>query len=186
MIRRPYDRSRRRGVAVCEFAIVMTAIVVPLLFFILEMGRAIQVQQIVSNAAREGARLASQCRTISQTGAYVDISASIPPTSNPTYKPNVKAAVVQSLAGAGLRNLTWDDVTVDFAFVDWPSGSTYGATDPLQGVKNQRFTVHVAVPFSKLRWTSVGVMNPQTIEFTVEWRIMADDPFQVNTTMPSW
>ena len=186
MIRRPHNRFRRPGAAIAEFAIVMTAVVFPLMLGIWEMGRAIQVQQIVSNAAREGARLASQGHTISQTGAYTDIDWQIAPATNTAFKPNVKAAVVQSLAGAGLTNLAWTDVTVDFAFVDWPPTATVGATDPKQGVKNQRFIVHVSIPFPKVRWLEFGLVNPPTIEYTVEWRMMVDDPFQVNTTIPAW
>ena len=52
MIRRPHNRFRRPGAAIAEFAIVMTAVVFPLMLGIWEMGRAIQVQQIVSNVSR--------------------------------------------------------------------------------------------------------------------------------------
>jgi len=54
--RKSYRRAqRRRGAAAVEFALVL-----PILLFtvvgILELGRLLQVQQILANAAREGAR----------------------------------------------------------------------------------------------------------------------------------
>ena len=57
MIRRVVRRDRRRGVAAVEFAFVMPAILA-LLVGIWELGRLIEIQQLMTNAAREGARLA--------------------------------------------------------------------------------------------------------------------------------
>ena len=186
MIRRQQNRRHRSGAATVELAMVMTFLMVPLLIGVWEMGRAVQVQQIVTNAAREGARLASQGRTINTDGGQTVIVTSIPPAANTSDAPNVKAAVMQTLAGAGITGVNWDDVTVTFQFTDWPPGSTPGATEPYQGVKNQKFKVVVSIPFAKVRWVNLGLVNPETITFTVEWRMMIDDPFTVNDTMPPW
>ena len=51
------SRERRRGAAAAEFAVVLPVFVL-LIFGILEFGRMIMVQQILTNASREGARLA--------------------------------------------------------------------------------------------------------------------------------
>ena len=64
----PRSARRRSGAAAAEFALVMNFIVVPLMIGLWEMGRVVQVQQIVANAAREGARMAAQANTINQTG----------------------------------------------------------------------------------------------------------------------
>ncbi len=186
MIRRRSSPRRRPGAATAEMAVVMSLVMVPLMIGVWEMGRVVQVQQIVSNAAREGARLAAQGNTINQTGTPTQIVTQIAPASNTNKQPNVKAQVVQSLYGAGLTNLAWSDVTVTFTFVDSPPGATPGATEPYQGVKNQRFTVTVTIPYQKVRWVEFGLVNPTTITYTVEWRMMVDDPFTVNTSMPSW
>ena len=50
-------RKRRRGSSAVEFAMVAPIFLV-LVFGILEFGRLVMVQQIVTNAAREGARAA--------------------------------------------------------------------------------------------------------------------------------
>lgn len=201
---RPRTPSRRRsGAAAVEFAFVMSFVLTPILIGVWEMGRAIQVQQIVTNAAREGARLAAQGRTINQNGTQTQIVTSLDPGSNPGGLPNVKAAVYQTLHGAGLKSLTWntsgnpanDDFTVSFAFLpaqpgDPPlSGAVSGATEPWQGVKNQRFAVTVTLTqkgWHKCRWINLGIVNPTKLVFTAEWRTMADDPFSVNTDIPTW
>lgn len=55
-LRRPTD-GRRRGAAIVEFALVMPVLFL-LLIGIIEFGRALMVQQVLTNASREGARRA--------------------------------------------------------------------------------------------------------------------------------
>jgi len=50
-------RKRRRGAAVVEFAVVAPVFFL-LVFGMIEYGRMVMVQQIMTNASREGARLA--------------------------------------------------------------------------------------------------------------------------------
>lgn len=51
------SRQKRRGAAVVEFAVV-APIFVLFVFGLIEYGRMVMVQQIITNASREGARLA--------------------------------------------------------------------------------------------------------------------------------
>ena len=51
------SRAKRRGIAAVEFALVVPFFIL-LVFGIIEIGRAIMVNQILTNAAREGARQA--------------------------------------------------------------------------------------------------------------------------------
>lgn len=180
--------SARRGVAAVETAVVLTFVLVPLLIGIWEMGRVVQVQQIVANSAREGARLAAQARTINSTGAPTLVAASVAPP-NTAELPNVKAAVYQTLVGAGLNKLTWDDVDVQFQFIPQASGTAQpalvaplaGAINPSQGVKNQPFEVKVtlnAAAYDKCKWIKFGIVNPKQVTFTARWQILVDDPFE--------
>lgn len=50
-------RSKRRGAAAVEFAVVAPVFVL-LVFGMLEYGRMVMVQQVITNASREGARRA--------------------------------------------------------------------------------------------------------------------------------
>ena len=140
-LKSPGSPRERSGAAIPEFVIVMVLVLIPVLFGVWEIGRLVLVQQIVSNSAREGARLAAQARTINQNGSPTIINTSIAPAANTQNLPNVKAAVFQSLHGAGLTGVAWDDVTVTFTFLSSPAGAVPGATEPYQGVKDQRFSV---------------------------------------------
>ena len=187
MIRSTNTAGRARdGAAAVEFAVCMIWVLFPLMVGLWEAGRAVQLQQMVSTAAREGARLAAQGRTITSAGVQTDIKAAIPPGTNPTNQPNVKAAVMQSLAGSGLSGLRWADVDVFFAFTDGVTSNT----DPYQGTKNQGFTVQVVVKYdSKVRWlqdSRLANLGITSLQSTTKWQMLVDDPFVINESLPPW
>jgi Flp pilus assembly protein TadG len=175
---RQYGIRNRRGVAAVEMALVTMLFVVPVLIGVLELGRMIQVQQIVSNSAREGARLAGQGYTINATGGPTQIMADSGTTS-------VKSTVYQYLIAAGLTDLQPSDVTVTFSFTR-PNTAGNTPTEPYLGEKNQPFTVTVEVNWDKVRWVNLGLVNPQKIQFSATWQMLVDEPFTVNGTLPTW
>jgi Flp pilus assembly protein TadG len=192
-LRRSYS-SRRRGVAAIELAFVTLLLVVPLLIGIWEVGRLVQVQQIVSNAAREGARVSSQGYTINASGAATQIKINSGTAS-------VKEAVYNYLYSAGLTNLQPSDVTVTFAYQTGrttayvplatdPPGTAYGVgslpPDPCYGEKGQTFVLTVTVPWDRVRWINLGLLNPPNVTFTVTWQMLTDERFQVNEQLPTW
>ena len=88
MVHRMDRRAARQGVAAVEFAFVMPAILA-LLVGIWELGRLIEIQQLMTNAAREGARQAAtgqltnpQTQTVIQQ--YLTVAGL--PTTNVTSK----------------------------------------------------------------------------------------------------
>jgi Flp pilus assembly protein TadG len=203
MLRRLVPVQLRRGTATVELAIVLNFCVIPLMLGLWEMGRFVQVQQIVSNSAREGARMAAQALTIQANGTPTQIQ------TFSTTAPSVKSAVMQYLVGAGLDRLTYSDVDVTFAFQprdttnDPPlSGVVTGATEPFQGVQGQRFRVTVTIndfdssgnqkpagsrPMTeKVLWTTLGLVRPRAVSYEVDWVMLVDKPFTFNITMPSW
>jgi Flp pilus assembly protein TadG len=200
MLRR--TRGGRRGTATVELALVLTAVVAPLILGLWEMGRFVQVQQMVSNAAREGARMAAQAVTIKPDGTQIQIT-----TTAATGNPSVKSAVMQYLAGAGLSRVRYEDVDVTFTFLppvagDPPLVGTPGTSEPFQGVQNQRFRVTVTItdesspgvekpvgsrPLQeRILWTTLGIVKPKTIAYQVDWVMLVDRPFTVNATVPGW
>ncbi len=187
MIRVTTPASRERGgAASVEFAVCMVWVLFPLMVGLWEAGRAVQIQQMVSTAAREGARLAAQGRTVTSAGVQTDIKTAILPAANTTNQPNVKAAVMQSLAGSGLAGLRWADVDVFFTFTD----GTTSNTDPYQGTKNQGFTVQVVVKYDgKVRWRqdpNISGLAITSLQSTTKWQMLVDDPFVINTALPPW
>ncbi len=173
-----YPGRQRRGVAAVEMAFVTMMFVVPLMIGVIEIGRMIQVKQIVSNSAREGARLAGQGYTINTSGDPTQIKVN-------TGNPNVTTTVYQYLVAAGLHDLQPSDVTVTFEFIP-TAGYTITANEPYLGEKNQPFRVKVEVKWEKCRWVNLGLINPNKIDFEVTWMMLVDDPFTLNTTLPTW
>jgi Flp pilus assembly protein TadG len=171
-------RIRTSGVAAIELAIVTVVFIVPLIIAIWELGRYIQVKQIVANSAREGARLAAQGNTIMSNGAMVQINVN-------TGTPNVQQAAYNYLYGAGLTQLALSDVTVTFTFTSPTSSGSY-PTQPYQGQKGESFTVNVSIPWSKVKWSNVGLINPTTVQYTASWVMLVDDAFTINPNLPSW
>ena len=183
----------RRGVAAVEFAFVTMLFVVPLIIGVWEVGRLIQVQQIVSNAAREGARLGAQAVTL-HNGVRTQIKTT-------ASTPSVKSVVYQHLYAAGLTNLQMSDVTVAFAFTSGrttdyvptsgdPPGTNYPIgsmpPDPCYGDKGQSFTVHVSIPWDKVRWINMGLLRPTAVAYTATWQMLIDERFTLPDTLPSW
>ena len=194
MLRCSQKLPLRRGVAAVELAFVFLLFMIPLLIGIWEVGRLVQVQQIVSNSAREGARLSAQAYTINSTNTPTQIKTT-------TGSVNIQDAVYDYLYAAGLTNLQPTDVTVGFAFstprptayvplssdpvgTNYPAGSV--PLDPCYGEKGMLFTVTVTIPWNKVRWVNMGIINPTTVTFTVTWQMLTDERFQVNTALPTW
>jgi hypothetical protein len=170
---------RRRGVAAVEFAVVLPLLLL-LLVGIWELGRIINVQIDLNNAARDGARLAAQSAIVNSSGAYTQIHFN-------TGTPNIDAAIRAHLMAAGITNL--NNLAIELQFVESvtggaPTGTTQ--TDPYLGVKNQRFRVRITIPYDNVRWTTLSLVNPNNLIAEVYWQCLPDDPFTVNTTLPGW
>jgi Flp pilus assembly protein TadG len=176
MLRRP--TPTREGVAAVEVAVITAFLLVPLMIGIWEVGRMIQVQQIVSNSAREGARLAAQGFTINSVGAPTQVTVS-------SGTPNLHDYIYNCLYAAGLTTLSKSDVVVTFQFLA-PNSEGATPTEPYQGEKGQPFAVSVTIPWDKVRWINLGVVNPTEVTFTVTWRMLIDEEFTFNDTLPTW
>ncbi len=171
-MRRVRSETRRGGVAAVEMA-VLTPLLIILVVGVWEIGRLIQLQQIMNAAARDGARLASQAEIINQSGANIQIDLS-------TSTPNVTDTIKQYLQAAGINDLT--GLTITFEFLN---GDTT-LTQPYQGTKNQRFRIRVSMPYDNLRWTNLTLISPSTIGGECVWQMMVDDPFTLSPTLPGW
>lgn len=176
MVRR--GRRSRRGVAAVEVAVVTAFLLVPLVIGVWEVGRLVQVQQIVSNSAREGARRAAQGYTVNSTGSPTQVTVSSGSTS-------VTDAAYDYLRAAGLMNLQKSDVTVAFKFLA-PRKDGVTPTEPYDGEKGQPFSVTVTIPWNKVRWVDLGIVRPNQVTFTVTWRMLMNDKFTIDPTLPSW
>jgi Flp pilus assembly protein TadG len=116
MMHRPH-RTHRRGVAAVEFAL-LAPLLIYLLLGLWEVGRMIEINQILSNAAREGARQAS---TGLNTNAQVQtvVTNYLQAAGLPTANANV--TVSDQTSGADVSQAAQLDqiqVTVSIPFTD--------------------------------------------------------------------
>ncbi len=161
----------RQGIAIMEFAVVFPFLLLMLLG-IWELGRIIQVQQVMMNAARNGARLAAQAFIVNTFGAYTQI------TTNSGY-PNVYGTMSEFLIGNGITNL--NNVKMNFTFL---SGDT--TRQPWQGNKNEPFQITLTIPYNNVRLTTLTLFAPTNLTVQVQWQMLVDAPFAVSTTLPGW
>jgi Flp pilus assembly protein TadG len=149
-----HGSSRRQGVAAVELGFVLPFFVL-LMLGVWEVGRMVEVQQILSNAAREGGRVAS-------TG-----------TKTTT---DIKNSVVTYLAANGITATT-DNVTV--------VNKTNASRDPTAAEQLDEFRVTVTIPFNSVRWIIMNqITTTQTLTAYSDWFSMRDIPITVNAEIP--
>jgi Flp pilus assembly protein TadG len=169
-MKHPTPRSvQRSGVAAAELVATLPFLLI-LLFGIWDVGRTVEVQQLVSNAAREGARLAA-------IGTMLD------PTTG--YERDIDARDVQNTVTNYLtRNgLTTMGITVQYSNLTNPA-----ATDPYLAQHLDHLRVQVQLPFQNVRLILVnGFSNNQTtaLTATADWMSMRDSNVNVSTTLPT-
>jgi Flp pilus assembly protein TadG len=141
-------RAERRGTAAVEFAFLLPGIMI-LLMGIIEVGRLIELQQVLTNAVREGARQAA-------TGQMTNTQ--------------VQAVVTQYISVAGFSTsnatVTVQDLTT--------SGADVSAAKYLD-----RIQVSISYPYSNVTYSSLNWILPAgyTVTSQVEWITMVDKPF---------
>ncbi len=115
--RPPGDGARDRGAVAVEFALLLPVLLL-IVFGIIDFGRALNAQITITQAAREGARLAALGDTIAQVQSRATTAA-----NGLSVNVNVKQACAP---GAGAQGLDADvQVTYSFSFVT-PLGAITG------------------------------------------------------------
>jgi Flp pilus assembly protein TadG len=146
----------RRATACVECALILPVLVIFVLG-LLEMGRYIEVRQILTSAAEEGARQAS---------------------AGQITNAQVVTVVTGCVAAAGLptQNLA---VTV--------SNLTHPGVDVSQATCLDNLQVTVTIPFSNVRWcSSLLVTNANSqVDATVYWVSSLPQAYPGNVTAPT-
>jgi len=160
-------RYSRRGAVAVEAAVCSIVLVIFLLG-LWEVGRLIHVNQIMNNAAREGARLAA--------GGYVN---SVPVTSA-----QVKQAVRDYMTSAGLPAAAVSSATVDLTCQASPTW-----TDPSDALPLDKFAVSITIPsgaaFNSMKWTMLtAIVGPTSMSTTVNWESLNNTQITVPTALP--
>jgi Flp pilus assembly protein TadG len=165
-------RSRshaRRAAALVEFAF-LAPVLITLLFGVWEVGRMIQIYQMVSNAAREAARQAATARysntQVKQAALDYLISAQVPASDT----------IANNQVNLSNTNCTFtvQDTTND------------SVADVSQASQLDAIQVKVSVPVKNFRWTGANLYSDDntTIQATSTFLCLRDVPLQVDITMP--
>jgi Flp pilus assembly protein TadG len=157
----------RRGAVAVEAGMVLPMLII-VMFGVWEVGRMIQVNQVLINGAREGARLAA--------GGYVD--------GTPVTNAMVTQAVRDYLRAAQFPADAYNGAQVTLTCLATPNW-----TNPSDALPNDSFSVQVTIPagapFDSLAWSLVtrytGVTSMTT---TVGWMSLNDEKIVVDTQLP--
>jgi Flp pilus assembly protein TadG len=153
-------RSRpRRGIAAVELAVVAPLVLV-LLVGLLEVGRLVQVNAIVCNAAREGARKAS-------TGAN-------------TFT-DVQTTVSNYLTNAGITNQSGLTVTV----YNVSQGNSGPQFNPSQAITLDQLQITVTLPYTNVQLMQFSSAPTTVISAQAVWFSNQDQAYPTNITPPS-
>jgi len=159
----PHRRFQPRcGTAAVELAVV-APVVVGLIVGLLEVGQIVKVNQIVSNAAREGARSAS--------------------TGFNTYT-NVQTTVANYLTNAGITNQSGLTVTVS----DVTQGNSGPQFNPSTANWLDQLQITVTLPYSNVQLAPLAPLPipPNTvISAQAVWFSNQDQPYPTSITPPS-
>jgi Flp pilus assembly protein TadG len=143
-------------------AAVELAVCAPMLLIVLtgiwEVGRMVQVQNIVWAAAREGGR---------QAAAGL--------TSNAT----IVQFMTDYMNANGLTGVTTSMVTLT-------NVSSSARSNPTAANQMDQFQVNITVPYSAIRWSTIAQITPTTtLTASTTWYSMLDTPCTINTSIPT-
>lgn len=165
MVRRGSDRRGvRRGAAIVELS-VMLPLFILLLIGMWDVGRLIQLAQIVANSAREAGRQAS-------TGKYTNAQ--------------VAQVVRTYLQASGLR-ITHPVTNTPNVSVTVYNSTRGGEVTLPPSEQNDNLLVQVSYPFINNRWNVMNRFLPDTaaLNYTYIWRNLADIPIDVPAVVPT-
>jgi Flp pilus assembly protein TadG len=154
--RSPSPPPRRPGIAAIELAVLLPVVLL-LVIGLWEIGRMVEVQQLLTNAAREGGRQASTgVKTVSQ----------------------IKDVVVRYLKHNGIASVTADNVKV----VNLTDASR---PDPTAAEQLDQFRITVTIPFGSVRWALLDqITTIQSLTGAADWYSMRDIPITVDYAIP--
>jgi Flp pilus assembly protein TadG len=180
--------THRDGVATVEFACCL-----PLLILIMgglwQVGRYVEVDQILWNAAREGARDASLGQDNLQTVAsnVLTYLQGAEPTAFGTGHSTSMISPVVTLTANTYGYTCWDNTanrelfTMTFTDVTNPS-----VTDPTAMSQLDLYQVGLQVPFTSIALSQLAPISGMSrLGVTVVWTSLVDTPFQIAPDLPA-
>lgn len=189
MLARPRTpKIRRPGAAAVEFA-VCSPLLVLLLLGLWEVGRITEVQNVMWNSCREGARDGStgQTNLLSVASNLLVYLQGAEPTAFAQGHTTTMIAPVVTLPANTYGYTCWDTTanrelfTMTFTDVTHPT-----VTDPTGMSQLDIYQIGVQVPYSNVGWMPTATITGKTrLYATVDWASMVDSPFQIAPYLPA-
>ena len=184
-------KSRRRGAAAVEFALAF-----PLILFIMiglwEVGRIVEVNQVMWNSAREAARDASLGQDNLLTVAnnlLTYLQSAEPKAFGQGHQTSmVNPTTVGITLPANTTGYTCWDTTAnrELFTVTFTDQTTTTNTDPTQMAQLDLYQIGVQVPYSSIGWTATPLITGMSrINVAVTWASMVDSPFAIAPYLPA-
>jgi Flp pilus assembly protein TadG len=151
--------EQRYGTAAVELAVVLPVVII-LLVGLLEIGQTVQVSQILSNAAREGARKAS--------------------TGMNTYA-DVQTTVSNYLTNAGITNQTGLTVTI-YNVTQGNSGPNF---DPSTAIYLDQLQITVTLPYANVQLAPLPTPQATVLTAQAIWFSNQDQAYPTTITPPA-
>jgi Flp pilus assembly protein TadG len=177
---------RRRGSAAVEFAVCLP-LLVALFLGLIEVGRMVEVQQVVYNSTREAARDASMGQANLQAVAtnLILYLQGAEPTAFGQGDSTSLIAPVFSLPANTYGYTCWDNTanrelfTVTFTDLTNPA-----VTDPTGMAQLDIYTITVSYPVAGVSWFPVTqVTGISRLTASMNWASMVDSPYQLATNL---
>jgi Flp pilus assembly protein TadG len=156
--------ARRSGAAAVELAVLMLFLVPLFLYGLLEVGRMVEVSQILDNAVREGARQAS-------TGQLSDTQC--------------MAVVREYLLNEGLPTA---NVNVTVTNLGFPGNVSPPDNNPQHASDLDQLQIAATIPFKDVRWINLPLVSNTTTQLgaSTTWSSMKDRAYPVPVPPPGY
>jgi TadE-like protein len=181
-------KARRHGVAAVEFAVCLP-VLLTILLGLWEVGRMTEVQNVVWNSGREGARDASlgQNNLLAVSNNVLLYLQSAEPTAFGSGHATSMIAPVVTLPANTYGYTCWDNTAnrelFTLTFTDVTNSTV---TDPTGMAQLDLYQIGIQVPYASIGWLPVATITGRTrLYASVEWASLVDSPFLISPSLPA-
>lgn len=184
----PQNAPRRRGGAAVELAVCLP-IMASILLGVWEVGRVVEVTQVMANSAREAARDASlgQDNLLAVANNLLTYLQGAEPTAFGAGHSTTMKAPVITLPSYTYGYTCWDNVAnCELFTITFRDFTTSGVADPTAMTQLDRFEIGVQTPYATVGFLPTARITGITrLTATVDWVSMIDSPFQITPSLPA-
>jgi TadE-like protein len=178
----------RSAAAAVEFA-VCAPLICLILLGLLEVGRITEVQNVMWNSAREGARDASMGQSnllAVASNVLIYLQGAEPSAFGLGHTTSMISPVV-TLPANTYGYTCWDNTANQELFtLTFTDVTKTTVTDPTAMNQLDHYQIGVQVPYSSIGWLPTPQITGITrLYVTVDWASMVDSPFTISPSLPA-